>query len=347
MKKIFGAALTAAALTVAPLAANAQTLVFGEPGPNRGARAGSMAWLNEQIREKTDLEVQEQWAGALFGAPGALDAIGNGVADFGTVIAAYFPTEMTGYSVADLPLGYTDPWVLIQATDQLMRTNKDIIRQLENLNLKYVGPQTTTGLDVGCKGKRIETLADLEGVSMRVVGVYGRAIGDLYGVTPVNESIYNAYQSLDTGLYDCTMGYAYITSSLRWTEQFTSYTKMSWGQIGGVGVFMNLDTYEGLSDEQKAVIDSAGSEMGRWFSERIQGDTVAAFDEMKAAGIEVLSLSDEERAKLIADSAPYLKEWVERADKSGLDGDAILTEYRALLEKFEAEVQANGYPWES
>lgn len=340
MKKIIGAALTAAALTVAPLASQAQTLVFGEAGPNRGPRAGSMAWLNEQIREKTDLEVQEQWAGALFGAPGALDGIANGVADFGTVVAAYFPTEMTGYSVADLPLGYTDPWVLIQAADQLMRTNKDIKRQLEDLNLVYIGPQTTTALDVGCKGKRIEKLADLEGVSMRVVGVYGRAVGDLYGATPVNESIYNAYQSLDTGLYDCTMGYAYITKSLRWTEQFTSYTKMSWGQIGGVGVFMNLDTWESLSEEDQATISTLGSEMGRWFSDVIQADTEAAYAEMEAAGIEILSLSEEERAQLITDSAPYVQEWVERANKSGLDGEAILAEFKALLEKFEAERQA-------
>ena len=348
MNGILKTFLAVASLAVAPTFASAdQTLIFGEAGPNRGARAESLKWLIGQIRERTDLEVQEQWAGALFKTSGALDGIGNRVADFGTIVASYNPTEMTGYTIADLPLGYSDPWVLMQAADELMRTSPEIQNQLENLNLVYIGTATTTGLDVGCKGKTITTLEDLEGVSIRVAGSYGRTLSDKYGVIPVNDSIYKAYQGLDTGLYDCSFGYAYVTKSLRWYEQFTSYTRMNWGQFGGLGVFMNADTWDDLGSENQAILTELGKGMTRHFGEAIQAATLEAYDLMEENGIEVLDITDTARSELLAASEPYIEEWVERADKSGIDGKALLAEFRGLLEKYEADKKANGYPWDS
>ncbi|MCV6587307.1 MAG: C4-dicarboxylate TRAP transporter substrate-binding protein [Marinibacterium sp.] len=345
MKKIIATAATVLAL--GPMAAAAQqTLIFGEAAPNRGARSETLTWVINEITDKTGMPVQEQWAGALFNAAGALDGIGSRVADFGTVIAAYNPTELTGYNIADLPLGYTDPWVLMQATDDLMRSTPEIQQQMADLGLVYVGGSTTTALDLGCKDKTITTLADFDGVSVRVAGTYGRALSDVYGVIPVRDSIYNAYQGLDTGLYDCSMGYAYVTNALRWYEQFTSYTKLGWGQFGGVGLVMNLDTWESLSPEDQAAITEIGKQMTNHFGEAIQAETQAAFAQMEENGIEILEITDAEREQLLASSEPYIAEWVERANKSGLDGEALLVTFRGLLDKYEQERIEQGYPWE-
>lgn len=344
VKTFFATAATILAL--GPMAASAQTLIFGEAGPNRGARSATLTWVIEELKAQTGLEVQEQWAGALFKASGAVDGIGSQVADFGTVIAAYNPTELTGYNIADLPLGYTDPWVLMQATDDLMRSTPEIQQQMADLGLVYIGGSTTTALDLGCKGKTIKTLADFKGVTVRVAGNYGRALSEVYDVIPVRDSIYNAYQGLDTGLYDCTMGYAYVTKALRWYEQFTSYTKLGWGQFGGVGLVMNLDTYESLSPEHQAVLTDLGKKMTPHFAEAIQAETKAAFAQMEEHGIEILSVTDAERQTLLDSSGPYIQEWVDRANKSGLDGEALLVTYRGLLEKYETERLEQGYPWE-
>ena len=63
-------ALMAAGLTAA-LAAPAMsqtTLIYGEPGPNRGARAEATQWFADQVAEQSggDLTLDITWGGALF-----------------------------------------------------------------------------------------------------------------------------------------------------------------------------------------------------------------------------------------------------------------------------------------
>jgi len=322
-----------------------QTLIYGEAAPNRGSRAAANTWLIEQIKNEAGVDIQEQWGGALFKASGSLTSIGNRVADFGTIISAYFPTEMTAHSIADLPLGYSDPWVMMRATDELMRTEK-VAEHLRDLGLVYIGSNTTTAVDIGCKGVTVKSLQDLDGLKVRVAGVYGRAFSDKYGVIPVNESIYKAYQGLDSGLYDCTMGYAYIGIALKWQEQFTSYTRLNWGQFGGLGLFMNADAWDELGPEKQAIVAKYGAQLADHFGESVLRDTEAAYDTMKEAGIEVLEVTDADKTELLTAAQPYIGEWLERANASGLDGQALLDEFQGLLEKYETERQEQGYPWE-
>ena len=50
------------------------------------------------------------------------------MADAGTIIVVYFPQELAGYGIADLPIENPEPWVGMMATDGLMRTNEQIQR---------------------------------------------------------------------------------------------------------------------------------------------------------------------------------------------------------------------------
>jgi TRAP-type C4-dicarboxylate transport system substrate-binding protein len=338
------AAASVLAMLAIPASAE-KTLIFGEAGPDRGYRAAATKWFLDQVEQQTDIKFQRQWGGALFKAPAALSAIGSQVADLGTIIAVYNQAELVGYNIADLPLGVSDPWVQMQATDDLMRSSSAIKAQLDDLGVVYIGTFTTTGVDIGCKGERVENLGDLAGLKVRGVGAYGRALSDSFGVIPVNESIYKAYQSLDSGLYDCTQGYAYASTALKWDEIFTSYTKMNWGQVGGVGLFMNKDTYDSLTSEQRTAIDNAGAGLTKYFGETILEGNAKSIEQMRAAGIEILEVSESDRKALLKASEPYVDDWVERANKAGLDGKAVLKEFRSLQAKYTRELEKKGYPW--
>ena len=78
--------------------------------------------------------------------------------------------------------------------------------------------------------------------------------------------------------------------------------------------------------------------------------TSAAFAEsikiLEDAGKEIVSFSDEDRARLTEAGQPYLDEWVARADAAGLDGQALLDEYRGLIAQYTQELETQGYPWE-
>ncbi|MBJ3764172.1 C4-dicarboxylate TRAP transporter substrate-binding protein [Maribius pontilimi] len=339
------ATCTALAAT-AGLAAAETTLFYGEAGPNRGARAEATNWFAEQVSEKTggELGFDIQWGGALFKAGAALNSIADGVADAGTIIAVYFPQEMVAYGIADLPINNPDAWVGMRATDELMRSSEAIQQNLAAQNLVYVGTYTTSAVHIGCKDTAIRTADDIDGLKVRGVGAYGKTFAD-FGANLVSMSIYDAYQGLDTGLIDCSQGYSYAVAALKQQEVMDSYTLMNWGQVGALGIFMNKQMYDSLPPEQQDALMEAGMGMADKLGELITADNEKAIETMKDAGVEVIELPDEERAKLVEKGSTYIDAWVEQATAAGLDGTALLAEYRGLIDKYTAERDDQGYPW--
>jgi len=345
MKQIIAAA-TVALMAATSMAAAETTLILGEAGPNRGARAAALQSFADDVTARTNGEVKidVQWGGALFKASAAAQSIANGVADLGTVIAVYFPQEMLGYGIADLPLRNADAWVGMRATDELMRSSDAIKASLADQNLVYLGTFTTSAVNIGCKDTAIRTVEDIDGLKVRGVGAYGKAFGD-FGANLVSMSIYDAYQGLDSGLLDCSQGYSYAVAALKQQEVMSSYTLLDWGQVGALGIFMNKDAYDSLDADTQAAMNEAGVAMADKLGELITADNEAAIQTMKDAGVEVIELDTAERDKLVEKGAKYVNDWVERANAAGLDGTALLEQYRALVTKYTEERDNQGYPW--
>ena len=345
MKPLAIAAL--AAFIACPTLAQAETtLILGEAGPNRGARAEALNWFVDKTTELSggDLKFDVQWGGALFGAGAALNGVADGVADLGTVISVYFPQEMVAYGIADLPLKNDDAWAGMKATDELMRTNEAIKANLADKNLVYIGTFTTSAVHIGCKGAAIRTATDIKGLKVRGVGAYGDAFKDL-GANIVPMSVYDAYQGLDTGLLDCSQGYSYATVALKQHEVLTSYTLLNWGQVGALGILMNKDVFDSLSAENQKALMTAGAGLSDELGRLITADNEKAIETMRAAGVEIIELPEVQREILIKAGEKYVNAWVARADASGLDGAGLLKEYKGLLAKYEAERDEKGYPW--
>ncbi len=322
-------------------------LIHGEAGPNRGARAAALQWFADQVAERSngDLRIDIQWGGALFKANAAMQSVRDGVADMGTVIAVYYPQELVGYGIADLPLENPDAWVGMRATDELMRTSDAIRQDLADKGLVYIGTFTTSAVHIGCKDAAIRTVEDVEGLKVRGTGAYGKVFGEM-GANMVNMSIYDAYQGLDTGLIDCSQGYSYAVSALKQAEVMDSYTLLDWGQVGGVGIFMNADMHDSLSPEHQTLLALVGTDMADEFGRLITAANAKAIESMKEQGVEVITLPAEERAKLVASGEPYIGAWTEMAASVGLPGDALLQEYQGLIAKYTAQREEQGYPWD-
>ncbi|MBM3604434.1 MAG: C4-dicarboxylate ABC transporter substrate-binding protein [Alphaproteobacteria bacterium] len=345
----FKAALMAAGLLAGMAgSASAETvLIYGEPGPNRGARAEATQWFADQVAEQSggDLRLEITWGGALFSEKAAVQSLRDGVADLGSVIGVYFPQDMVAYGIADLPLENPDPWVGMKATDHLMRNNEQITANLAARDLVYVGTYTTSAVQMGCKGPAVTSVDQLAGKKVRGVGAYGQTFRDL-GATLVDMTVYEAYQGLESGLIDCTQTYSYLVAALKFDEVFDSYTFIDWGQIGALGILMNKTMFDGLTPEQQQVIMTAGEGLADEFGRIIGQANDESIKVLEDAGKEIVRFSDEDRARLNEAGQPYLDEWVARADASGLDGQALLDEYRGLIQQYTAELEEQGYPWE-
>lgn len=342
-------ALVAAGLCslVAAPALSQTTLIYGEPGPNRGARSEATQWFAQEVERLTegDLKLDITWGGALFSEKAAVQSLRDGVADLGSVIGVYFPQEMVAYGIADLPVNNPDPWVGMKATDTLMRTNEQIQANLAQQNLVYVGTYTTSAVQMGCKGDAVASVDDIAGKKVRGVGAYGQTFRDL-GATLVDMTVYEAYQGLESGLIDCTQTYSYLVKSLKFDEVFDSYTFIDWGQIGALGIMMNKSMFDALEPAQQDAIMTAGEGLADEFGRIIEAANEESVAMLEEQGKEIVRMSDEDRAKMAEAGQKYLDEWVERANASGLDGAALLDEYRGLIEQYSQEAETQGYPWE-
>lgn len=342
----FGAAALTALLAMAPGAWAQTTLIYGEAGPNRGARAEATQWFADQVAALSDgdLRIDINWGGALFSEKAAVQSIRDNVADLGSVIAVYFPREMVAYGIADLPVQNPDPWVGMRATHELMRSNPQIQKNLADQNLVYIGTYTTSAVQIGCKGAPVNSVADIRGKKVRGVGAYGKVFRDL-GANAVDMSVYEAYQGLESGLIDCTQTYSYLVEALKFDEVFDNFTFLNWGQIGGLGIMMNKDAFDALTPDQQAAILKAGDGLADEFGRIIGDANDASIRVLRDKGTPVAEFSAQDRSQLVTAGQTYIDEWVARAGESGLNGAALLAQYTDLIAKYGAMRDAQGYPW--
>lgn len=327
------------------------TLTYSHPGPARGTIKPTLDWYGKRISElsKGDLQLNVQWGGALFKATGAVEGVGDGIADMGTVIAAYYQKKMVAYALTDLPIGGSNVWVSMQAADHMMRTVPAITKDLAKKNLVYVGPYTASAVNIACRGGAIKSLTDIAGKKVRGIGVYGKVFGEL-GATRVNLSIYKAYQALDTGLIDCTQGYDYAITDFKWGEVIDSYTVLSWGQIGAYGMFMNKDVFDDLSKNQQVAVMTAGKELVNKFAETVIGvneDSIKLITNNKTERkVNLYKLTDADREALNKVAEPFVEEWKSTANSVGFDADVLIKVFSEQIAKYSSEYEAKGYPWE-
>ncbi len=344
-------AVAGASLATTADSVKAETvLTYAEASPNRGARAKALNWFADEIAKRSngDLKIEFQWGGALFDAKSSLKGIGDGAADLGSVIAAYVPRQMHALSVADLPLGNPDGWVGMRATYDLASNNEALKASFEKHNVGFVAAFSTSAVQIACKGSAIRTVEDIKGKKVRGIGAYGKVFKD-FGANMVRMSIYKAYQGLDTGLIDCSQGYTYAYRALKQYEVADSLTIFDWGQIGAFAILGNKDSLAALSDSQRAVLREVSSEFADHYGAILataNTDAEKAFtDGIDGRKMEIIRLEASERAKLLEASKKYVTEWVEKANDSGMPGDAVLAEYKELIAKYQAERDEKGYPW--
>lgn len=312
-----------------------------------GARAEATNWFAEELAKRTDGEIQIEfhWGGALLKAKAATSGIGDGAADMGFIIGVYNPSMHPGYLLADLPTQYSDPWASTRALYELSTTNDVVKAEWDKLNLHFVANITTGPIQLVCKDKAVSSVDDLSGVKMRGISVYGKVAKDL-GSIPVKMTAYDTYQGLDTGLIDCTMFYSYAIPAFKLNEVATDVTMLDWGALMALGIVMNKDAYEAMSPEHQAILDDLGSELVDVYAQKITEANDQAIADLKAEGkITFNEFPEEQKAQLLAASQGYLGDWKSKATEAGIDGDALVADYTAMLQKWDAERAAKGYPW--
>lgn len=342
--------LTLAVLMATSAAAATFKLRYSDLGPPRGPRAEVLMWWADEIKKQTEgqVEVEFFWSQSLVKAKETLKAVGSGLIDTGTILGVYTPADLPLWNLANAPFGGRDPWVGMATWQELRRQSKALRDETQKKNVKILSNFTTGSVDLLSK-KPIRSRADLKGLKIRATGGWAPLLQKL-GATPVRIGFGELYQALDKGTVDATINYIFAVKAYKHYEVAHYMTIVQMGQVLGYGIGINLRTWKKMPKEIQTKLEevsdqliielahkyqTANSDATKAMSAGIDGNTVTFSD-----------LPEAERNQWKDASDFFIKDWLAKVEKKGVDGQKFVAQMNAIRTKYEAELKDNGYPWE-
>ena len=106
-----------------------------------------------------------------------------------------------------------------------------------------------------------------------------------------------------------------------------------------------IDAFKSLPPEQQQALMTAGEGLADEFGRILTDANARSVKILEDKGTPVLTISDEDRARLAEAGKKYIDEWIQRADAAGLDGQTLVDDYTALIADFARQRDEQGYPW--
>lgn len=159
----------------------------------------------------------------------------------------------------------------------------------------------------------------LAGLRIRASGTYHDFITEMGGAV-VTMPASEIYSSLERGVVDGAAWPVFGAMDYRWYEVSSYMTRPTFG-INNHSMFINLDTWNGLSEDQQTILTDAASEIevsGRAVFEGLWADEEAAMIE---AGLAITEFGPEYADKVEGIFAQGV--WRQVEDRAGEDGAAF------------------------
>lgn len=291
--------------------------------------------IEEQSGGRIDIELYP--AMQLGGAPPALyDQIRDGVIDCGWAIPAYTPGRFPEAEAMELPFmtstsAEDSSRAAWEFTQRYLADERMADVQLMAVHVHGPGVIHKTG-------EPIRSIEDFDGLQLRGPSRQANALLERLGATPVGMPVPAFPEALSRGVVDGGVIPWEVVPALRVEELAEAHT-----QIGGDRALyntffiwaMNRDTYEGLPDDLRAIIDAnSGIETSAWAGRAMdQGDDIA-YEAISARGNTIVTLEEDVVAEMRVIGEELTQAWIEEMDGLGLPGAEMVETARALVEQY-------------
>jgi TRAP-type C4-dicarboxylate transport system substrate-binding protein len=260
--------------------------------------------------------------------PELLDRVIDGVDDIGWTVVGYTPGRFPSTEVFELPFMVEDAraascayWTMF---DEGMKDGE--FSDVHILGTWVHGPGMFHTMDP------VETPADLEGMKIRGGS---RLVNDLLtaaGATPVGMPVPAVAEALSKGVIDGTTIPWEVTPALKVPELVENHTEFEGTSLYTLTfvLAMNKALYEGLSDENKAVIDANSGLNFSVFAGGTQADADGPAREIAVDnGNNIITVSDTSEWTALAQ--PIYDAWIADLNGKGVDGQALIDRAKGLM----------------
>ncbi|MDO9526150.1 MAG: hypothetical protein Q7J57_11570 [Gemmobacter sp.] len=248
---------------------SADEIRFGNPQSDANPiSVGIMSYI-DAVNANSDLTLR-RYGAALLPQPEIASGLRDGVIGMGLVISAYLPAELS-YSnlMAELSMLVTSgtPSDAVPAAsagammEYVLFNCPECLQQFADQNMVFLSSGSTNSYDLVCRGV-VTSVADLPGLRIRSGAGNFTRWAEAMGATVVTMDSSEVFTAMSQGVLDCNM-LSFANMIAFGMEEVAE--SVLFGVPGGVFSgyspnVVNLDTWRGLTTEQRAVLlgQSAG-----------------------------------------------------------------------------------------
>ena len=267
----------------------------------------------------------------LGGAPAELyDQAKDGVVDIIWTVLGYTPGRFPKSEVFELPFMTPDGERGSAAFyNYVMANSADEFAGVHVIALHTHGPGLFHSTNP------IASLEDLRGMKVRGGSrIISSMLAEL-GAEPIGMPVPQVTEALSKGVIDATTIPWEVTPSLRVAElvkNHTGFTSQNGLYTQTFGFVMNMDSYNNLPDDLKAIIDAnSGLEVSRQFGRVMDNGDSTGLSIAVNAGNNIVQLDEAETQRWIDAAQPVIDQWYAEMEGLGFDGPALHEAAKAAI----------------
>lgn len=281
----------------------------------------------EKKGSKYRIEWNEAYGGVLFNFENTIEAVEQGITDFGWVGTLWEPAKMPLHNIGfALPFVTDNPDTIIKVMDEMSVKNPSFAREWSSQKAVFFATTTSDSYQLFTKFP-VTKMEDLKGKKILGAGAVGQWIEGLGGVF-VNSGIPQFYNALQTGVGE---GVVLIPSGavpIKLHEVAPHVTYVNFGAVPFGGFAANKAKWDSLPKEVQDVIAPLARQYSAENVRIVKEREKSGLETMQKAGAKVSTLAEAERQRW-ANAMPNLAQrWVAEQEKKGVkDAKGIVKQY--------------------
>lgn len=330
-----GAALLAACGQGGGGGGDTRTLSFAYVTSENSPHGQALSWWLDEVEERTDGELtfDRYWDATLLKPDEMVEGLDDGRVDVAQIQpTSYGAKEFVATNVAEVPFVSSNFAAVSAALAELTTDPEGAIRQEWNdKGLEPLSWQITAGGTLSTT-EPVRGVADMKGLRLRSIGRPAQVL-KAAGASPIQLAAGDIYGSIDRGLIDGVFGVPFsFAESLKFPEVAQHYTATGTGVSTANALAMSVEQWESLTEEQRTVMLEVSAEMPAKQEEIEPTFNGRSCEAIKAAGGTTSVFSDAQM-RALADLAggDIEADWVAEAAAAGIDGAALIAEYKAAV----------------
>lgn len=309
-------------------------------------------WWSDEITTRTDgsVEIKFHYMQSLVKLKDAAQAVSAGIADIGYMSPAYTPDKLPLWYLENTRTGSSDQYVVTEAFRRIRENFEPLKEEEKRNNMKYIahlsnGPQVLLS-----KIRPYITPDDFNGDKVRMPGTMAKVARMAgWNVAPVSLYFAEIYSAMGRGTIDGAMTYVPLIAPHSQNEVGKYVVEPNLGQNSNV-VMMNLNTWNSLTKKEQAVINELQDELVVRLARASLEDEAYQREALQNDAknpLEFKEITEQQRRQWEKGLKLGADEMVKKMSQWNDHAAELHKTYRAEIDKVEAEVKENGYPWES